>query len=237
MVCQLTRLNVDAVGCFFCILTVCCLVQIRVVKDNEGTVAPQLQCNFLESFCAQFCHDLSDSSLNESVSSWVVSGGYKQTEPTEPVKVTFLTRGCRQMASLTAGVFSRLVVKMFNTPFGKPALSARTAIVSTESGVSGEGLMTKQQPAAKAAPAFRATILYVHSQHMHTHSSSEEISHLRDWKVPGYQCRHNPNRLFDGENLLARYRRVKNGPLYSGRFPREPIGGFDGIVKFAQRLC
>jgi hypothetical protein len=72
---------------------------------------------------------------------------------TEPVKVTFLTRGCLHNASLSGGVFSRLVVRTLNTPFGNPACSANRAKLKTDSGVSGDGLTTIVQPAARAAPA------------------------------------------------------------------------------------
>jgi len=73
----------------------------------------------------------------------------------EPVKVTLLTSGWRQSASLSSGVLSRSVVSTFNAPFGKPALSARYASARTEMGVSGDGLTIIVHPAASAAPALR----------------------------------------------------------------------------------
>jgi hypothetical protein len=78
---------------------------------------------------------------------------------TEPVNVTFFTRGCLQRASLNGGVFSKLVVRTLNTPLGNPACVAKFAKASTESGVSGEGFTIIEQPAAKAAPAFLRIIL------------------------------------------------------------------------------
>lgn len=75
-----------------------------------------------------------------------------------PVKVTFLTTGCLQSASLSDGVFSREVGRTLKTPFGKPACCARFASASTEKGVSGDGLTIIVQPAANAAPAFRRII-------------------------------------------------------------------------------
>lgn len=81
-----------------------------------------------------------------------------------PVKVTFFTRGCLQRASLRAGVLSRLVVKTLKQPFGKPAFSANVANVRMDRGVSGEGLTTTVQPAAKAAPTLRRIILSEFSQ-------------------------------------------------------------------------
>lgn len=42
------------------------------------------------------------------------------------------------------------------TPGGRPASSARAARASPDSGVSGAGLTTTVQPAARAAPIFRA---------------------------------------------------------------------------------
>lgn len=73
--------------------------------------------------------------------------------------MTFLTSGWRQRASLKLGVFSKPVVRMFSAPFGTPASSAKSASERTDKGVSGDGLTTKVQPVASAAPAFRATIL------------------------------------------------------------------------------
>jgi hypothetical protein len=78
---------------------------------------------------------------------------------TDPVNVTFLMRGWRQSASLNGGVFSKLVVKTLKTPLGNPARSARFAKARTDSGVSGDGFTIIQQPAAKAAEAFRKIIL------------------------------------------------------------------------------
>lgn len=77
---------------------------------------------------------------------------------TEPVKVTFFTKGCRQSASLNDGVLFRLVVKTLNTPFVNPANSAKCTNVRMLSGVSGLGLMSIEQPAASAALAFRSII-------------------------------------------------------------------------------
>lgn len=58
-------------------------------------------------------------------------------------------------------MLSKLVVKTLNTPFGNPACSASKAKDNTESGVSGDGFATIQQPAANAAPAFRRIILQI----------------------------------------------------------------------------
>jgi hypothetical protein len=79
---------------------------------------------------------------------------------TDPVKVTFLMRGCRQRVSLNGGVFSKLVVRTLKTPFGNPACSAKFARASTERGVSGDGFTIIVQPAASAAPAFLRIILH-----------------------------------------------------------------------------
>lgn len=73
--------------------------------------------------------------------------------------MTFLMRGWRHRASLTAGVLSRLVGKTFNTPGGIPASSAKFASVKADKGVSGDGFTTIVQPAARAAAAFLMNIL------------------------------------------------------------------------------
>jgi hypothetical protein len=78
---------------------------------------------------------------------------------TDPVNVTFLIRGCLTRASLNEGVFSKLVVRTLRVPLGKPACVARFTNANTERGVSGEGLITIQQPAARAALAFLKIIL------------------------------------------------------------------------------
>jgi hypothetical protein len=44
------------------------------------------------------------------------------------------------------------------TPFGMPALSAKTPIARADSGVSAAGLATKAHPAASAGPAFLVII-------------------------------------------------------------------------------
>src|SRR6266536_1240297 len=86
---------------------------------------------------------------------------------TDPVNVTFLMRGWRQSASLNGGVFSKLVVKTLKTPLGNPACSARFAKARTDSGVSGDGFTSMQQPAAKAAEAFRKIILLQSATNTH----------------------------------------------------------------------
>ena len=53
----------------------------------------------------------------------------------------------------------KLVVRMLKTPLENPASSANAANASTDNGVSGDGLMTMVQPAARAAPALRAIML------------------------------------------------------------------------------
>lgn len=75
-----------------------------------------------------------------------------------PVKEIFLTRGCRQRASLREGVFARLVGNMFSTPGGKPASVANLATAKADMGVSGDGFTIMVQPAASAAPALRKTM-------------------------------------------------------------------------------
>lgn len=78
---------------------------------------------------------------------------------TEPVNDTFFTRGCLHSASLSDGVFARVVGMTLIIPFSKPACSARWTSVSALSGVSGEGLTIMVQPAAKAVAALRRTML------------------------------------------------------------------------------
>src|SRR5258706_13161677 len=78
---------------------------------------------------------------------------------TDPVKVTFLTRLCRHSFSLKAGVFASVVGRTLNKPLGKPACSPRYARDSAVRGVSGDGFTIIVQPAAKAALAFRRTML------------------------------------------------------------------------------
>lgn len=78
---------------------------------------------------------------------------------TEPVNDTFFTKGCLHRASLSEGVFASVVGRTLNAPFGKPAFSARYARLSTDRGVSGDGFTIIVQPAARAALAFRRTML------------------------------------------------------------------------------
>ena len=78
---------------------------------------------------------------------------------TEPVNDTFFTRGCLHRASLSAGVFASVVGRTLNAPLGKPAFSARYARLSADRGVSGDGFATIVQPAARAALAFRRSML------------------------------------------------------------------------------
>lgn len=56
-------------------------------------------------------------------------------------------------------MFAIVVGSTLNTPFSKPAFSAKYASVNADKGVSGEGLAIIVHPAAKAALALRMTML------------------------------------------------------------------------------
>lgn len=142
-------------------LTITSLIQVRVVKYDEGTVASQLEGELFEAIRTVGGEDLPHSSLaacQPTVRPYQAPG-ISRGLLTEPVKVTFFTSGCLQRASLRAGVFAKVVGSTLNTPFGYPAFSARYASVNADNGVSGDGFATIVQPAAKAALAFRNTIL------------------------------------------------------------------------------
>lgn len=78
---------------------------------------------------------------------------------TDPVKVNFLTKSCLHNSSQSAGAFAIVVGSTLNTPFSKPAFSAKYASVNADKGVPGEVLAIIVHPAAKAALAFRVAIL------------------------------------------------------------------------------
>jgi hypothetical protein len=72
-----------------------------------------------------------------------------------PVNEIFLMRGSSHSFLPTAGVNSVLAVTTLITPAGMPARSARMAMAEVVIGVSGDGLTTIVQPAARAVTIFR----------------------------------------------------------------------------------
>jgi hypothetical protein len=104
-------------------------------------------------------------------------------------------------------------------PLGKPACVARFTNANTERGVSGEGLITIQQPAARAALAFLKIILNPSAV-----SNQNGREHSRDGEIPWDKGGGNTNRLLDSENPSA----WSSWGLYrtrdSLRFTSEPPG-------------
>ena len=152
-------------------------------------------------------------------------------ELTDPVNVTFLINGWRQRASLNGGVFSRLVVRTLNTPFGNPACIASSANARTESGVSGDGFTIIVQPAARAAPAFRKIILL--------QSVSIRLSlwwHSRNGKIPWDKSSSNTNWLLNCEDSSSRSRRSLNCSCDSLCFTSKPPSEAKSIVQLSLRL-
>ncbi len=74
----------------------------------------------------------------------------------DPVKDSFRTIGLDVSALPTSAAL--LVGRMFRTPGGIPACSARAAIASAESGVSSAGFATIVHPAASAAATLRISM-------------------------------------------------------------------------------
>ena len=76
----------------------------------------------------------------------------------EPVNVSLRTLGLEQNSfPISSELFE---VKIDKTPFGRPALSAKTAMAKAERGVSSAGFATKVHPAARAGPNFLVIIAF-----------------------------------------------------------------------------
>lgn len=75
-----------------------------------------------------------------------------------PVKLIFLILLSSQSFFPTSGVFSFDAVMTLTTPLGKPARAQRIPSAIVEIGVSGDGLMTKVQPAASALVILRSAM-------------------------------------------------------------------------------
>src|SRR5215469_11638207 len=73
----------------------------------------------------------------------------------EPVKESLRTIG---LLVISPPIAFSAPVTTENTPFGRPARPASTAIASAEKGVCGAGFTTMVQPAASAGPHFRVII-------------------------------------------------------------------------------